>query len=71
MTVSFLLRLVPDELRRGQLVGRLRVVATGEERVFRDAAELASAAGDALAATGDQPTEAPDRPAQKGAGGSG
>ncbi len=59
MTVSFLLRLVPDELRRGQLVGRLRVVATGEERTFRNAGELAIAAADVLPC---EPREDPGRP---------
>jgi hypothetical protein len=48
MTRSFVLRLVPGELAHGRLVGRLRVVATGEERLFRDARELAVVAADLL-----------------------
>lgn len=68
MTVSFLLRLVPEELRRGHLVGRLRVVATGEERLFRDAAELACAAADVLDAS--VPASREPRPAGTGDAGS-
>jgi hypothetical protein len=48
MTVSILLRLLPDELRAGRLVGRLRIVSTGEERRFKDAAELMEVACAAL-----------------------
>ncbi len=67
MTISILLRLVPDELRRGNLVGRLRVVATGEERLFRDTDELAAAAADVLAES-PAPVDGPAGDAQASAG---
>lgn len=59
MTVSILLRLLPEELRAGRLVGRLRIVSTGEVRRFRDAAELAEAARAALD-TADPGRHVPD-----------
>jgi hypothetical protein len=70
MTISILLRLLPDELRSGRLVGRLRIVSTGEERRFKDAAELADIARAALAESAGSPHPAgtPDPLAWDGTG---
>ena len=40
MTVSVVLRLIPDELRSGKIVGEAEVVATGERQIIRSMAEL-------------------------------
>ena len=40
MTISVVLRLVQERLREGELVGRLQMVETGEERVVTSVADL-------------------------------
>jgi hypothetical protein len=40
MTVSVLLRLVPESLRAGAIVGEAELVETGERALVRDVAEL-------------------------------
>ncbi len=40
MIVSVMLRLVPAALRGGRIVGRVRVVETGEQAVVRSTDEL-------------------------------
>jgi lipase chaperone LimK len=40
MPVSFVLRLVPESLSEGQIVGRIEVVGTGEQASLRNAREL-------------------------------
>jgi hypothetical protein len=40
MPVSFVLRLVPEALSEGVIVGRIEVVGTGEQASLRSAREL-------------------------------
>lgn len=53
MSVSVLLRLVPDALAEGRLAGQAEIVETGESVLFHDADEIASFVRERLGAGGE------------------
>ena len=60
MSVSFVLRLVPDELARGELVGQVEDVASGRVALFRGSAELVTFCASGLAVLPQSRTERAD-----------
>ena len=56
MLVSYVLRLVPEELAAGRLIGEVEAVASGERRAVHGAAELQAFCTEVLKGAGSWQT---------------
>ena len=59
MVVTFILRLLPDRLAKGEVVGEVESVGDGEHAFVRDADALVSFAQRAAASSGDPVSRTP------------